>query len=500
MLTKKFKLITGVAVIAALALPLGVAAQDTATQNHKPKHHHYIFKDSGTFGGPGSTPTEFQQVLNNRGTVVGGADTPALNPYPNCFNPFNQSFECYVQHAFAWTDEKLTDLGTLPNGSSSFAFFITDNGLIVGGSENGAIDPAAGTPEYFAVLWEHGKIMDLGTLGGTSSLAVQANNRRQVIGFAQNAIPDSFSLVGLGTQTRAFIWENGVMRDLLALGGPDSFPQYINDRGQVAGVSYISDIADSNTGVPQIDPFLWENGKMKDLGNFGGANSGPFINGLNNYGEVTGTMLLADNITQRGFLWDGEKLMDLGSLAGSFTAANGLNDAGEVIGSSGLDGGNTFHAFLWKNGVMTDLGTVDGDPCSDARSINSSGQVAGESQASDGNGGCVFQFTHAVLWENGGPGVDLNTLIPPGSSMQLTGAFWINDRGEITGRGLPPDCDNIDACGRAFLLIPCDEDHPGIEGCNYDLVEASTVADFRPTQATQAPPTTAQAPDCPFPK
>jgi hypothetical protein len=96
------KSFTTIAALAALALPVRLAAQEAG----KNEHHHYILKDLGTFGGPGSTPTEFQQVLNNRGTVVGGADTPALNPDANCFNPFNQKFECYVQHAFAWEDEK----------------------------------------------------------------------------------------------------------------------------------------------------------------------------------------------------------------------------------------------------------------------------------------------------------------------------------------------------------------------------------------------------------
>ena len=469
-----------VMLFAVLALPLQLAAQ----------HTRYKLIDLGTFGGPGSTPTEFQQVLNNHGTVVGGADTSSLNPYPNCFNPFNAP-DCNVQHAFVWQDRALTDLGTLPGGSSSFAYFISDNGLIAGGSENGLIDPVAGTPEFHAILWINGQINDLRTLGGTSSDAFGVNDASQVIGIAQNAIPDPFSIAGLGTQTRAFLWQNGEMHDLLTLGGPDSFPQYVNDNGQVAGVSYISDIANPNTGVPPLEPFLWENGKMKDLGNLGGTNDflGPFITGLNSRGEVAGTMALAGDQIDHAFLWDGEKLTDLntssGGLGGNYSFATGINDAGEVIGFATPPGDQVIHAFLWRNGEMKDLGTLGDDPCSTAESINSRGQVVGASQS-----GCFF-FTSAFLWENGGPSVDLNTLIPPGSALQLAGASWINDRGEITGRGVPPGCGDVDICGHAFLLIPCEGDHNDAEECreqDEDTIAATENSSAPVNQtATMAP-------------
>jgi probable HAF family extracellular repeat protein len=339
-------------------------------------------------------------------------------------------------------------------------------------------DPVANTPETHAVLWSDGQINDLGTLGGTQSLGDGVNDTGQVTGFAQNAIPDPFSIAGLGTQTRAFLWRNGVMQDLDTLGGPDAFAQYVNNNGQVAGVSYTSYTPDPNTGLPPLHPFLWQNGTMKDLGNFGGTNDllGPFIYGLNRRGEVIGNMALAGDQTAHAFLWDGEKLIDLnagGGLGGTYSQPSALNDAGEVVGLATLPGDQTQHAFLWRNGVMTDLGTLHGDPCSTADSINSSGQVVGASQSAAG--GCNF-YTGAFLWENGGPSVDLNTLVTSDSGFLLLGGGWINDRGEIAGGGVPSDCGDGDLCGRAVLLIPCDANHPNIAGCDYTLVDAATAA------------------------
>ena len=45
--------------------------------------------------------------------------------------------------------------------------------------------------------------------------------------------------------------------------------------------------------------------------------------------------------------------------------------------------------------------------------------------------------------------IDLNTVIPPGSGLQLTYAFNINDRGEILAKS---------DLGHVVLLVPCEED------------------------------------------
>jgi probable HAF family extracellular repeat protein len=117
---------------------------------------------------------------------------------------------------------------------------------------------------------------------------------------------------------------------------------------------------------------------------------------------------------------------------------------------------------------MTDLGTLGNDPCGRAFSINLSGQVVGATDP------CNGEFTHAFLWENGGPIIDLNTLVLHGSGLMVRDGDYINDRGEIAGRGVLPNGDV-----HAVLLIPCDEQHHGIEGCDYSLVDA--------TAATQSP-------------
>jgi hypothetical protein len=84
--------------------------------------------------------------------------------------------------------------------------------------------------------------------------------------------------------------------------------------------------------------------------------------------------------------------------------------------------------------------------------------------------------------------VDLDALAVSDSGASLFEADNINERGEIVASGLPGGCDDRFSCGHVFLLIPCDEDHPGVEGCDYSMVDASATAAHRPTP-TQRPTT-----------
>jgi probable HAF family extracellular repeat protein len=464
-----------VTLLTMLVIPCGVAVQNTAKQHHPHQYHHYQLNDVGTFGGPNSSYVlpPSGKLINNSGVAVGSADTPTPEPSGFCFN-----FDCYLAYGFKWQNGVASQLSALPGFNSSASFAVSDSGLTVGASENGT-DPLTGGPAAEAVLWgKDGSLTDLGTLGGNESVASEVNNRGQVAGVALNTIPDpytGFFLIPGATQARAFRWTKSKgMQDLGTLGGTDSTALFINDRGQINGWSFTNTTPNSvptlcGANIPTMDPFLWENGKMTDLGSLGGTCGQS--NGLNNRGQVAGVSNLAGDQKCHPFLWNRiGGMRDLGTLGGDSGVATYLNDAGEVVGvadlpgAQGCDGPEPHHAFFWKNGVMTDLGTIDGDPCSIARGINSRGQVVGA--ATD----CSHQL-NAFLWEQGGTMVDLNTLIPPNSGVVLNHALYINDRGDIASLGILSNGDI-----HSFVLTPCDENHLSVEGCDYSMVDAATAA------------------------
>ena len=59
-------------------------------------------------------------------------------------------------------------------------------GITGGISETGIATVEA--PIFVATLWKNGRIIDLGTLGGSFSLPNSINDRGHVVGSAQNAI------------------------------------------------------------------------------------------------------------------------------------------------------------------------------------------------------------------------------------------------------------------------------------------------------------------------
>lgn len=197
-------------------------------------------------------------------------------------------------------------------------------------------------------------------------------------------------------------------------------------------------------------------------------------------------MNLPGDTTWRSFVWDKGVITPLGTLGGITTTAQFLNNAGHAVGKSDVTTictacapGNQLplhHPFLWRDGTMIDLGLLYDDTAGNADSVNAKDQVVGVTVPCtfvNTDDSCDGPLYHAFLWENGSM-VDVQTLLVAGSGITLSGcagcelgAYNINDRGEIAAQGLLPNGDS-----RAVLLIPCDEDHADVEGCDYSLVEA----------------------------
>jgi len=207
-----------------------------------------------------------------------------------------------------------------------------------------------------------------------------------------------------------------------------------------------------------------------DLGNLGGTLSAAQC--ANTRGNVIGASTLPGDLVSHAFLWRNGVMTDLGTLGGDNSDAIWINERGDVTGSADLPGFNLHDAVVWKDGKMIDLGTVGTDACSRGRGINSRGQVVG------GSSDCA-NFLHAFVWNGSGPMLDLNTLIAPGSGLQLTNAININDRGEILSKSVPVGVAPIDDedLGHLVLLIPCGAGHnpecTAEAGTKSDVTQAS---------------------------
>jgi probable HAF family extracellular repeat protein len=402
-----------------LAAP--VAAQAAA------KAYPYTLIDPGTFGGPSSFLDEPGIPFTSDRTLLGTADTSTLDSgYLSCPSNFCDG---YQQHAFAWRSGKLTDLGVLPGTAGSFIDQLNGQGIGAGGAENG-LDPNTLLVGGVAVIFKHGQVISLGTLpGGSESFAQNINNQGQVAGYSSNGIPDPFSFFNWGTETRGFAWRDGVMQDLGSLGGPDTVISWQNDRGQIVGLSYTSDKPDpANNGFPGFAPFLWQHGHIIGLGTLGGTLGQ--ANWINDAGEVVGLSNLAGDQNAHPFLWKNGTMIDLGTPGGGFGFAGYINQRGDAAGGYVTSDG-VFHGILWRRRQIVDLPPVGGAAQAFGNAVNNRDQVVGNED--DGN----FNEIIASLWTRG-HGYDLNMLVAP-NPLQMTSADYINDQGDIVGHGVLPD-------------------------------------------------------------
>jgi probable HAF family extracellular repeat protein len=314
---------------------------------------------------------------------------------------------------------KVTDLGTL-GGTESIATAINASGEITGGSTNAS-------NVYHAFLYSNGTMTDLGTLGGPSSQGQGINTTGEIAGYAQ--LPPSTSA---GYPPRPVSFYSAfytVSGKETAIGQSGGVAYAINDSGQIVAVEPAGAV-------------LYTKGMGTNLGNLG-SSSGTEATGINSLGEVVGYSYLT-NGNFRGFYWISGKMTEMGTFGGDWSQAYAVNDAGQITGTAYTTSNLANHAFLYTSSTMKDLGTLSGGTISVGTAVNLSGTVVGYAQAGSSSETLVY---HAFVY-TGSKMQDLNSLIPAKSGWVLSQANGINASGEIVGYG------TINGLEHAFLLTP----------------------------------------------
>jgi len=341
------------------------------------------------------------QTLNGLG---GGAGANSINNRGQILGFANNSSNT-VSHAALWKDGSTPiDLGAFggPNTNSTVAFPVKSNsGLIVGISDTNQDNPlgeafscwpffAPGVPTgkiCKGFRWEKGELTPLPPFsGGYNSYATAANNRGQIVGWAENGVHDSTCNAAFQIlQFRAVVWEpNGTMRELPPLPGDStSAATAINDKGQVVGISGACGVAVGD--VSAAHAVIWENGVPTRIEDFGGhAWNTPTA--INNAGVVVGFSLPADKDGTRfyrAFVWTkatGTRMLN--QIAGDVrSAAFGINDDGQIVGLSRTPGA-LLRAVLWENPNATvknlnDFVAVGSPYLLIAGDVNNDGAIAG---------------------------------------------------------------------------------------------------------------------------
>ena len=302
-------------------------------------------------GGPNSMAIG----VNQWGQTVGEAETHSLDPKGEDFCGFAalglHSFgtSCLP---FLWQHGVMIPLPTL-GGNNGVANQINNRGEVAGMAENATTDancPATAPQklQFKPVVWVNGKIQELPTyLGDPDGAAFAVNDNGQVVGSSGDCTTFSpISLVNL-LPLHALLWQDGKVTDLGNLGGTGHGNGIeavdLNNQGQVVGNSDLK-------GDTTFHGFLWtRHTGMQDLGTLpGDANS--TVTSINDAGEVVGVSLDA-SFNPRAYLRHSGVMTDLNTLipAGSplfLLTACFINSRGEIIGIAVETSTGDVHGYL----------------------------------------------------------------------------------------------------------------------------------------------------------
>ena len=334
--------------------------------------------------------------------------------------------------------------------------------------------------------------VDLGTLGGNASRALDINEAGEIVGLSETADGD----------IRGFIWSGGAMTSVapeqirqafaidediagtadaggsfqavrftgtetLNLQAPGSFSVAFDTRERFAAGTYVEDDAfqpfvyDGDTGFAALpvpggsggqavavnldglvagysrsgQALLWSGGTATDLGP-GRAYS------ISDRGVVVGTS------SEQAVRWAFDGTQTVLGKNSDFAEAYGINNDGDVVGSSLLVTDTTQAASSVSKGSASTSWATTGDPVQMLRAMSRSGKSSTSTAPSKRTA-----LGEAYLYR-AGETFNLNTCISGDTGWVLEEARAVNDLRQIVGFGL------LDGEQRAFLLNPGTNEAP----------------------------------------
>jgi probable HAF family extracellular repeat protein len=301
-------------------------------------------EDLGTLGGPNSSVT--WNVKNTEGIIVGISQTAAPDPLGEAWSsagfygpPYNVGF---INLGFVWEQGQMRGLPTFVGGNNGFATGANNLGQVVGWAENDVHDPTCVSPQvlqFRPAMWGLGppdQIHELPLIpGDTSGAATAINDNGQIVGIS--GICDQ--AVGRHTARHAVLWENGRVTDIGNLGANWwNTPTAINQQGDVVG--FAGDPAFVEGDI--LHAFIWtkDNGiqALKPLRGRVPQHVDSEAYGINERRQVVGVSCDADFVDCRAVVWDhGVYPTDLNDLkapgySARLESAKDINNLGEITG------------------------------------------------------------------------------------------------------------------------------------------------------------------------
>ena len=288
--------------------------------------------------------------INDSAVTVGQAEIAATDPGGEDFCG-TQALGLPGTNAtcvpFAAQNGLMRPLRTL-GGANGRASAVNSRGQIAGTAENATLDPACPSPQKYQfkpVLWQGEEAIELPTAEGDGNgIAIAINENGDVVGSSGNCA--AYNTHGLSSlqAVHALLWETGRLIDLGNLGGKVGHGAHaINNNGEVVGASNLA-------GDKAGHAFRWtRNTGMQDLGTVSGDGGSAGL-GINDQGVITGISIAADHSSMRAFVWSGGVITDLNQLIPATSSlylltACSINARGEITGFS-MDANGSIHAYL----------------------------------------------------------------------------------------------------------------------------------------------------------